>query len=410
MDLDQVQLRPAPGKATRSERLVQRKGEGGGVDVQARAAEGVAGGGESLPFMDVIAQSFGAHDVSDVRAHTGGEAAAAARDIGAQAYATGSDVAFASSPDLHTAAHEAAHVVQQRAGVQLEEGVGESGDAYEQHADRVADAVVQGKRAEGLLDQMSGRGGERAVQMLGEDDDARPKKKVGGDAMGRLGLAQKAIAHTKAIFKFGAGNQMEAIRATGANSTIRMNVMRDENNEYWDIAESVYELINDNMAAFTAAKAELMDGGGGNCGEHADVAFDYLCVAGQGNTVTVSQQKDFDHAFVLIGNLDSDKDNEIAVADAWPTRPTAVLWEDHFAFCERKLVLRHQTAVADGKSAKNAIKAGIRLNARGKAAITQKLDKAETEKLIKDGRKGDHPWIWNHANTAEQGHEYEYTE
>ena len=44
------------------------------------------------------------------------------------------------------------------------------------------------------------------------------------------------------------------------------------------------------------------------------------------------------------------------------------------------------------------------------AAITQKLDKKETEQLIKDGRKGDHPWIWNHANTAEQGHEYEYTE
>jgi hypothetical protein len=411
-DRDVVQLRPAPGKATRSERLVQRKGDGGGlVDVQTRAAEGVAGGGENLPVMDMISPSFGAHDVSDVRAHTGGEAAAAAADIGAQAYATGNDVAFAGSPDLHTAAHEAAHVVQQRAGVQLEGGVGEAGDAYEHHADRVADAVVQGKSAEGMLDQMSGRGGERGVQMLGEDEaDPLPKKKVGGDAMGRLGLASKAIAHTKSIFKFGAGNQMEAIRATGANSTIRMNVMRDEDNEYWEIAESVYELINDNLPAFTAAKAELMDGGGGNCGEHADVAFDYLCVTGAGNTVTVAQQKDFDHAFVLIGNLDSDSDAQIAVADAWPTRPTAVLWEDHFAHCDRKLVLRHNTAVAGGKSAKNAIKAGLRLNAKGKAALTEKLDKKDTEQLIKDGRKGDHPWIWNHANTAEPGHEFNYTE
>lgn len=33
---------------------------------------------------------------------------------GAEAFATGNHVAFASSPSLHTAAHEAAHVVQQR--------------------------------------------------------------------------------------------------------------------------------------------------------------------------------------------------------------------------------------------------------------------------------------------------------
>ena len=405
-----MQLRPAAGKVSRTERLVQRKGEGGGEEVAQRAAEGVAGAGERLPFLDVISQSFGSHDVSGVQAHTGGAAQAAAQDIGAQAYATGNDVAFASSPDLHTAAHEAAHVVQQRAGVSLKGGVGEAGDSYEQHADRVADAVVQGKSAEGLLDQMAGRGGasDQAVQKLGDED--APVKKVGGDAMGRLGLAQKAITHTKSIFKFGAGNQMEAIRATNANSTVRMQIMRDENNEYWDIAESVYELINDNMPAFTAAKGELMNGGGGNCGEHADVAFDYLCVAGKGQNITVAQQKDFDHAFVLIGNLDSDTDAQIAVADAWPTRPCATLWEDHFAHCERKMVLRHVSKTADGTSAKDAIKAGIKLNAKGKAALTEKLSPKETEQLIKDGRKGDKPWIWNHADTFEPGREAEYQE
>jgi hypothetical protein len=61
----------------------------------------------------------------------------------------------AGAPDLHTAAHEAAHVVQQQAGVQLKGGVGAVGDSYELHADAVADAVVQGKSAEGLLDQMA---------------------------------------------------------------------------------------------------------------------------------------------------------------------------------------------------------------------------------------------------------------
>jgi hypothetical protein len=71
--------------------------------------------------------------------------------MGAQAYATGNHVAFAAPPDLHTAAHEAAHVVQQRAGVQLKGGVGEAGDPYERNADAVADRVVQAKSAEDLL-------------------------------------------------------------------------------------------------------------------------------------------------------------------------------------------------------------------------------------------------------------------
>ncbi len=127
--------------------------------VHAVASQGVASGGGPLPFADRIAASFGAHDVSDVRAHVGGAAASANETLGSRAYATGKDIAFAGSPDLHTTAHEAAHVVQQRAGVALKGGVGEAGDPYEQHANAVADAVVAGKSAEPLLDQMAGRGG-----------------------------------------------------------------------------------------------------------------------------------------------------------------------------------------------------------------------------------------------------------
>src|SRR5262249_9478644 len=78
--------------------------------------------------------------------------------LGARAYAYGDRIAFASAPDLHTAAHEAAHVVQQRRGVALFSGIGSAGDAYEQHADAGADAVVAGRPAEWLLDGMAGRG------------------------------------------------------------------------------------------------------------------------------------------------------------------------------------------------------------------------------------------------------------
>jgi hypothetical protein len=122
-----------------------------------RAADaGVAASGTALPHADRIQQAFGAHDVSGVEAHVGGEAEEACDAIGAEAYATGDQVAFKAAPDLHTAAHEAAHTVQQRAGVQLLGGVGRAGDVYEQNADAVADRVVQGQSAEGLLDQMVG--------------------------------------------------------------------------------------------------------------------------------------------------------------------------------------------------------------------------------------------------------------
>ncbi len=136
----------------------------GAVDVHGAAAAGVSGSGGTLPHLSAIQHSFGSHDVSGISAHTDSNAAKATTSMGAEAYATGNSVAFASSsPSLHTAAHEAAHVVQQRGGeVQLKGGVGEVGDPYEQHADAVADRVVQGKSAESLLSQMMGGGGGSA--------------------------------------------------------------------------------------------------------------------------------------------------------------------------------------------------------------------------------------------------------
>jgi len=137
---------------------VQAQGNPSG-DVHAAAARGIAGGGGSLPYLDTIQRSFGHHDVGGVQSHAGPAAREASASMGADAYATGNHVVFGKAPDLHTAAHEAAHVVQQRAGVSLSGGVGQSGDRYEQHADAVADTVVRGESAAGLLDQMAPKGG-----------------------------------------------------------------------------------------------------------------------------------------------------------------------------------------------------------------------------------------------------------
>jgi hypothetical protein len=128
-------------------------------DVHAAAAHGISGTSTPLPFLATIQQAFGRHDVSNVQAHVDHNAKRGASAMGAEAYATGNHVAFAGSPNLHTAAHEAAHVIQQRAGVQLKGGVGEVGDPYERHADAVADGVVAGRNVEGLLDEMAGAGG-----------------------------------------------------------------------------------------------------------------------------------------------------------------------------------------------------------------------------------------------------------
>ncbi|WP_428267601.1 DUF4157 domain-containing protein [Haliangium sp.] len=175
-------------------RAVQGKGEMGGADIHAAASAGVSGSGGALPHLDTIQSAFGGHDVSGVQAHVGGKAADAAGSIGAVAYATGNDIAFAQTPDLHTAAHEAAHVIQQRGGVQLADGVGQSGDHYEQHADRVADAVVRGDSAEGLLDQMSGGAGavqrkqeDGPVQRLDEGDGgATPEQRQAAQSLGQI--------------------------------------------------------------------------------------------------------------------------------------------------------------------------------------------------------------------------------
>lgn len=141
-------------------------GADAGVDaVHAWAAQGVSGSSQPLPHLDAIQASFGPdHDVSGIRAHVGGTAHEAATSIGAEAYAAGTDVAFRSQPDLHLAAHEAAHVVQQRGGVQLSSGVGRHGDAHELHADAVADRVVQGSSAADLLAQYASGGSSSAVQ------------------------------------------------------------------------------------------------------------------------------------------------------------------------------------------------------------------------------------------------------
>jgi hypothetical protein len=111
-----------------------------------------------LPHRERIQHAFGRHDVSSVRSATGGIARDASDRMGAAAFTSGNTIGFREQPDLRLAAHESAHVVQQRAGLSLPGGVGRPDDPWERHADRVADTVVAGGSAEPVLDEVAGGG------------------------------------------------------------------------------------------------------------------------------------------------------------------------------------------------------------------------------------------------------------
>lgn len=123
--------------------------------------------GGPLPHLGKISASFGKHDISGVQAHTGDAATEATRAAGAKAFTSPAGVTVgAGGGDLHTIAHEAAHVVQQQQGITLPGGVGQAGDAHEKQADAVADKVVKGESAESLLDEtVASAGSDGGLQL-----------------------------------------------------------------------------------------------------------------------------------------------------------------------------------------------------------------------------------------------------
>jgi hypothetical protein len=160
------------------------------------ADEGVAAASSALPHLDAIQQAFGEHDVGDVRAEIGGRAANASDALGARAYARGDRIAFAQEPDLHLAAHEAAHVVQQRGGVILSGGVGRTGDEHERHADAVADRVVRGERADDLLARYAGRAAPVQRKAIQRDPPRGRQSGLTGSASQTVRLPPRRIPLT----------------------------------------------------------------------------------------------------------------------------------------------------------------------------------------------------------------------
>ena len=180
--------RPArPGgdhvRPSRREQGVPRfLGAAEGAHATAQAEAGTRAGGQRLPHYDLLSRAFGpGHDLSSVKACIGGDAATACGALGAEGFAFGSSIAFAARPDPWLAAHEATHVVQQRAGDAPASGSGRPGDRHERQADAVADRVAAGRSAADLLPsaRTHARAARPAVQRYSVEATSAGQAQVG---------------------------------------------------------------------------------------------------------------------------------------------------------------------------------------------------------------------------------------
>jgi hypothetical protein len=128
--------------------LFKRRDGVSGEAATSEAVRGRLGAGRVLsPAVRAPVEAALGEDFSDVRIHTGGEAARAADDQHARAFTMGRDIAFGAgeyAPGTPTGdallAHELAHVAQQRGG-----GAVASEAALEADADQAAAAVLVGR-------------------------------------------------------------------------------------------------------------------------------------------------------------------------------------------------------------------------------------------------------------------------
>lgn len=125
---------------------------GAEVEQEIQAARG---GGKSLDSgaRSQMESAFGT-DLSSVRVHNDKRADELNQSLNSRAFTTGKDIFFrkgeynpGSSGGRELLAHELTHVMQQGGDeIQTKLKIGQAGDRYEQEADRVARAVVQGEQ------------------------------------------------------------------------------------------------------------------------------------------------------------------------------------------------------------------------------------------------------------------------
>ncbi len=151
-----TQMQQTLGNTAVQRVLAQRSGSGGGGEVDEETAVAInqqrgSGGSLDAGMAQKAGQTMG-QDFSGVTIHTDAQADHLSRQLGAEAFTTGSDVFFregaydpASSDGQHLIAHELTHVAQQGASAPNVQGkltVNDPNDRFEHQADSVADTVM----------------------------------------------------------------------------------------------------------------------------------------------------------------------------------------------------------------------------------------------------------------------------
>ncbi len=251
----------------------------------------------------------------------------------------------------------------------------------------------------GLLAAQSSTSVQRQAKI---NQEASGKKEVSVKGLERLEYARQAIDYTRQVLDFGAGNQVESLFATGASSYFRTRVVRGKS--YWEIAPAVQEIASSNPEALEAAKAEMAKGG--NCREYSRVALNYLRVTAKGEVLNLAQCGSPDHVFAVVGNRRTDPVANLAVADPWPTRPTACLFEDHFMYSHREKFDWIHTSIADGQNVKDVILAGLKLTKEGEKMANKTPNDVEFKAILKMLRRRN--YLWDQRESTLRGRNFEY--
>jgi len=181
-------------------------------------------------------------------------------------------VALPGSADLHTAAHEAAHVVQAAEGVHASGGLAGDDLALERHADAVADAVEEGRSAEGLLDRPPrGAGGgtptvQRIISVSGSyytrpDTNKLKLLNSGQQQSLQLALDDRTQKHDFAkeddIYAFFGGDNGKAPKTTPIDNNQLQGAQKRKNDEAFDRNTERIGELTDSTAFHDLPKGQL---------------------------------------------------------------------------------------------------------------------------------------------------------
>ena len=139
---------------------------------------------------------------------------------------------------------------------------------------------------------------------------------VDAPTMANLQLAQRTVARSKELLPL-SGNQRPSIWEKGGSAIAKLKNLRKI-----DLAtgQATAELT---IGEAAQAAMKIM---GGNCSENSKVTFSILASQPRSAAVHIVRASDFDHQYVLIGDLS--KPAELVVADSWPELPAAHLAQE----------------------------------------------------------------------------------